>query len=159
MKIARSCLEARYMCYLYNYDDDVEKNGNEYIKEVLPDYYVNCAVAIQKKMCQMLSYRGIEIETNPTSNILISDIKDYSEHPISAFYDNGLKHNSTETQLNVSINTDDRSVFSTSLSNEYAYLMYFLENKKDEKGENLYTRFNILKWLDEIRKMGNEQAF
>lgn len=159
MKIARSCLEARYMCYLYNYDDDVEKNGNEYIKEVLPDYYVNCAVAIQKKMCQMLSYRGIAIETNPTSNILISDIKDYSEHPISAFYDNGLKHNSTETQLNVSINTDDRSVFSTSLSNEYAYLMYFLENKKDEKGENLYTRFNILKWLDEIRKMGNEQAF
>ena len=110
-------------------------------------------------MYQLISYKGIAIETNPTSNLLINGMKDYSEHPISAFYDNGLNINSSETQLNVSINTDDRSVFSTSLSNEYAYLMFYLENKLDESGENLYTRFNILKWLDEIRKMGNEQAF
>lgn len=159
MQKARKHLEARYLCYLYNYDDDVERNGNEYIKEELPDYYVNCVVAIQKKMCQLISHKGIAIETNPTSNLLISGMKDYSEHPISVFYDNGLNINVSGTQLNVSINTDDRSVFSTSLSNEYAYLMFYLENKLDGSGENLYTRFNILKWLDEIRKMGNEQAF
>lgn len=159
MKKARNCLESRYICYLYNYDDDIVKKGDMYTKELLPEYFIRCIVAIQRKMREFISYKGIAVETNPSSNLLISGMEDYSEHPISFFYDYGLKNNGTEMLMNVSINTDDRSVFSTSLSNEYAYLMFYLENKKNENGENMYTRFNILKWLDAIRKMGNEQSF
>ena len=62
-------------------------------------------------------------------------------------------------QLNISINTDDKSTFSTCLSNEYAYLLYYLEHKKDEKNNYVYSRFEIMQWLDEIRKMGNDQSF
>lgn len=114
---------------------------------------------IQADMKHNISRESIGIETNPTSNVFISAIKDYSEHPISDFYDNALKKDPCKVQLNVSINTDDKNVFSTCLSNEYAYLLFYLENKKDNDGNYTYSRFEIMKWLEEIRKMGNEQTF
>ena len=122
--------------------------------------YITCIIeAIQKELIKQIAMRGIAIETNPSSNLFISSIESYDEHPISNFYDNRLKKSSQETQLNVSINTDDKSVFSTCLSNEYAYLAFYLENKRNDKGEYLYKRFEIYNWLDEIRRMGNEQSF
>ena len=54
---------------------------------------------------------------------------------------------------------DDKVVFSTSLSNEYSYLLFNLEQIKDAEGKQKYSRFQLLKWLDEIRRMGNEQSF
>ena len=75
------------------------------------------------------------------------------------FYDNGLVRESGKLQLNVSINTDDKGVFATNLSNEYAYLLFYLENKVDANGNQLFSRFEIMQWLDNIRKMGNEQSF
>ena len=110
-------------------------------------------------MKRKVSNEGIAIETNPTSNMFISAIKDYSEHPILSFYDIRPDDNDGNIQLQVSINTDDKSVFSTSLSNEYAYLLFYLERLKDKNGRQLYSRFEILQWLDAIRKMGNEQSF
>lgn len=159
MQDARCNFEASYLYYLYHYSDKVYRKGLECVHEKLPDYFVQAVELIQKKMRYNLSYNGIAIETNPTSNLFISMIKDYSEHPISSFYDYGLHRNSDNVQLNVSINTDDKSVFSTCLSNEYAYLMFYLENKKDENGKPIYMRRDIIRWLDEIRKMGNEQSF
>ncbi|MBE6840832.1 MAG: hypothetical protein E7506_06240 [Ruminococcus sp.] len=145
--------------YLYHYSKKVWENGNQCVIEKLPDFFLEALAMIQADMKRNISRESIGIETNPTSNVFISAIKDYSEHPISDFYDNALKKDPCKVQLNVSINTDDKSVFSTCLSNEYAYLLFYLENKKDNDGNYMYSRFEIMKWLDEIRKMGNEQTF
>lgn len=69
-----------------------------------------------------------------------------------------LLNDSSKVQMNVSINTDDKSIFSTSLTNEYAYLEFYLEHKKKD-GKYAYSRYNILQWLNSIRIMGNEQSF
>lgn len=159
MQNARNNIRAKYLYYLYHYSCSVKKNGNQLIYEKLPDYFIKCVKLIQKKLQELISFKGIAIETNPSSNKLISTFNSYADHPISVYYDHALLNDSSKTQLNVSINTDDRSVFSTSLVNEYAYLMFYLENKKDINGNNVYTRFNILQWLDEIRRTGNEQSF
>lgn len=159
MQNARKNIRAKYLYYLYHYSCSVKKNGNKLICEKLPDYFLKCVEIIQKKLREIISFKGVAIETNPSSNQLISTFNSYAEHPISVFYDHALLNDSSKTQLNVSINTDDRSVFSTSLVNEYAYLMFYLENKKGKDGNNMYTRFNILQWLDEIRRTGNEQSF
>ena len=159
MAIARRSFEAVYLYYLYHYDIESRKTGTQEITISLPEYFIKAVEAIQKELIKQIAMRGIAIETNPSSNLFISSIESYDEHPISNFYDNRLKKSSQETQLNVSINTDDKSVFSTCLSNEYAYLAFYLENKRNDKGEYLYKRFEIYNWLDEIRRMGNEQSF
>lgn len=159
MQEARANFEASYLYYLYHYSESVNQKGLESVHEKLPEYFVQGVELIQKKMRSNLCFDGIAIETNPTSNLFISIIDGYAKHPITCFYDNALRKIPGEVQLNVSINTDDKSVFSTCLSNEYAYLMFNLEQEKDENGNPLYTRFEIMQWLDEIRKMGNEQSF
>ena len=62
------------------------------------------AVIVKKK---------IAIETNPSSNVKIGPIDGYIDHPIFRFMANGI---------NVSINTDDKGIFATSLSNEYSLI-------------------------------------
>lgn len=110
-------------------------------------------------MQQQVINKGISIETNPSSNVLISPIENYSDHPIINFYNKDFSNNSAQLQLNVSINTDDKGVFSTCLSNEYAYLLFYLEHKKDINGNLMYNSFEIYDWINSIRKMGNEQSF
>lgn len=61
-------------------------------------------------------------------------------------------------QLQVSINTDDQGVFATYIENEYAYMALALEKSKDESGEYLYNRADILQWLENIRNMGIDQS-
>lgn len=157
MQTARKSENAVYLYYLYHYRKSVKDNGDLIVVKKLPEYFINGVICAQKKMCQKVASFGIGIETNPTSNLFISTIKKYSEHPISSFYNNGLLKNSESVQLNVSVNTDDKSVFSTSLTNEYTYLLFYLE--KDEPESQCYSHFQIMQWLDEIRKMGNEQSF
>lgn len=159
MKEARKSFEACYLYYIYHYSPDSVMNGMNVTIEKLPDYFIRGVALIQQRLRQKISDMGIAIETNPTSNLYISPINSYTEHPISSFYNNGLTKIPGNIQLNVSINTDDKSLFSTSLSNEYAYLMFYLEHQVDGDGNRKYSRFEILNWLDEIRKMGNEQSF
>lgn len=158
MNEARRLVRARYLCYLYQFDCEVKLAGEEVIYEKLPDFFIRGVMTIQKHMRHKISFWGIAIETNPTSNLLISNFNKMDQHPLTFFYDHMLTKDGIDVQMNVSINTDDKSIFSTSLSNEYAYLMYYLESKK-ENGKYLYSRFNILQWLNSIREMGNEQSF
>ena len=159
MKTARKSFEAVYLNYLYHYKDRVKEYSSKRIQEELPDYFIKAVSLVQYEMKRRVSIEGIAIETNPTSNMFISAIKDYSEHPILSFYNIRPINNDNNIQLQVSINTDDKSVFSTSLSNEYAYLLFYLEKLKDRDGRQMYSRFEILQWLDAVRKMGNEQSF
>lgn len=159
MRAARKSFEACYLYYIYHYSFNSVMIGMESTIEKLPDYFVKGVALVQQKLRQKISEMGIAIESNPTSNLYISPINSYAEHPISLFYDNGLSKNPGDVQLNVSINTDDKSLFSTSLSNEYAYLMFYLEHQTDSNGNRKFSRYEILNWLDEIRRMGNEQSF
>lgn len=54
--------------------------------------------------------KEITLEMCPTSNIQTKAVNSYGEHPIFNFYNDGIK---------VTINTDNRTVSNTTLSNEY----------------------------------------
>ena len=158
MNEARRSPRARYLYHLYQYNCEVKKAGEEPIYDKLPAYYIKAVDLIQQEMRRKLTYRDIGIETNPSSNRLISNFENMEDHPITVFYDDMLLNDSSRVQMNVSINTDDKSIFSTSLTNEYAYLEFYLEHKKKD-GKYAYSRYNILQWLNSIRIMGNEQSF
>lgn len=89
---------------------------------------------LQQCMMRRVLERGIEIECNPSSNVLIGTFRRYDSHPILRFNRyalcNGEKEKSP-VQLNVSINTDDLGVFDTSLECEYELMACALEKMEE----------------------------
>lgn len=159
MEKARRVPEIRYIYHLYHYDKTIRQNGIRSISETISPIFKDLIIRIQEIMRNIISKKGIGIESNPTSNVMISVIGSYSEHPIKVFFNKGLVELSKDTQLNVSVNTDDKSVFSTTISNEYAYLAFELERLKNDDESLVYNAANIYEWIELLKKNGNYQAF
>lgn len=110
-----------------------------------------------------IAQKGIAIETNPTSNVLIGAFREYDKHPILSFFNRNLPVTNEEeqdcAQLQVSINTDDSGVFYTDLETEYALLAHSVEQITDENGRYRFKKNDIYSWLNAIRIMGNNQTF
>jgi hypothetical protein len=155
--------EVVLLYYMYHYNPNVKVVGDQMVEVKVSDTIKNAVKKVRACMQREICNIGIGIETNPTSNYLISTFRRYDKHPILKWYNWGLISNPEEVascpQLQVSINTDDQGVFTTYIENEYAYLALALEKCKDENGQNKYNRTMILQWLDNIRKMGNDQSF
>lgn len=155
--------EVSQLYYMYHYDEMVRRKGQRSEQIFISPTYVEAVVAVQKVMQKWFAMKGICIETNPSSNLAISTINGYEEHPIVQMYNKDLTWDREKleacSQINVSINTDDKGVFHTSLENEYALMACALEKVKDEKGNNIYNRQMVYQWIDNIREMGNLQAF
>lgn len=159
----RKIPEVPQIYYMYHYDRNVRYRGSEEKTMTLPPYYIDGVVAVQKEMQEEIVRKGLAIETMPSSNVNISIMEHYDEHPIRVFYNMGLTLNESELlecpQINVSINTDNNGTFATRLENEYALLACSMEQIKLEDGRPKYKRESIYNWLDNIRKMGLRQAF
>ncbi len=149
--------------YLYQYDYHVRLEGQRRIRVEIPTYYAKVVKLIQTALRNQICNRCISIETNPTSNLLISPIRAYAEHPLLVFNNKGLRVTGTEDnengQLHVSINTDNNGVFYTSLEMEYALMLRSVEAIKDKDGTYRFTPDEIYTWANHIREMGSEQSF
>lgn len=64
---------------------------------------------LQQELLNSIKRKGIVIEANPTSNILIRGTR-YEEHPIQTFQENSIPF---------AISTDDRTTFDTTLKKEF----------------------------------------
>lgn len=89
--------------------------------------YHGITAAKSKYVMKWLKKNDIVVHICPTSNVMLSVVKDFNAHPIRLFVNEGL---------DVTINTDDLLVFNSTLSEEYF---------------KLYTN-NVLS-LDEIKKI------
>ena len=149
--------------YLYQFDARVRREGARIIRAEVTEAYIRAVEAVQLKMRYRVAKKGIAIETNPTSNVLIGGFRKYEKHPILAFYNRGLPVEPEEeevcAQLQVSVNTDDSGVFYTDLETEYALLASSVEQIQDENGQPRFKKTDIYTWLDHIRAMGNDQTF
>lgn len=145
--------------YHYHFNQDVKKRGDKVVEKQIPLLYVRGAQQLQKCMRKRIAEKGIGIEVNPSSNLLISTMDSYAEHPVLNLYTMGLDEGKKTVQMYVSINTDDRGVFHTSLESEYALMAASVENLVDENGEKRYSPQEVYEWLDRIRVMGNQQVF
>lgn len=149
--------------YYYHFNSYVYMDGKEKIEKLVPDCYIEGVKKVQKAMQSFIGKRGIGIECNPSSNLMISTMESYAEHPIVQLYNKDLEKDVSKMQeclqLFVSINTDDKGVFHTSLENEYALMACAMEKIRDKQGNPVYNRQMIYQWLDNIRKMGLQQSF
>lgn len=159
----RYILPAVILNHYYHYNFSIKSLGEKPIVVKIPANMVSGIEVIQKEMQKEIADREIAIETNPSSNVMISRIKSYDSHPIVQFYNKGLTRDLEKleacAQMNVSINTDDQGVFTTNLANEYALIVSSLGQLKDEYGNHLYKKSDIYDWIKAIQKMGNQQSF
>jgi hypothetical protein len=114
--------------------------------------------ALQDYLMSRYADKGLIIEANPSSNIYISKLKNYGEHPIFRFsppksndLDKGGRFNKfglRESQMPVCVNTDDPSIFPTTLPNEFKLLKHAAKkyhNCSDAEADQ---------WLGGLQKFG-----
>ena len=156
--------EVAQLYYQYHFNKRVREAGKQPVERQVPPMYVKAVEQIQREMQWQIAQRGIGIEANPSSNLAISSMESYRDHPIINLYNLGLRNMDQKdhdrcAQMFVSINTDDKGVFHTSLENEYALMASAVEQMVDENGRPVHSPQEVYDWLDRIRRMGNQQAF
>lgn len=154
-------ISALYYCYHYGREEKVK--GAEAINVPITPDYIAVVRQVQDAMQRYLEQRGIIIECNPTSNVLIGTFGKYGKHPILRFNNLGLERTADRQrscpQLHVCINTDDLGVFDTSLEFEYALLFRALREQFNEDGCQWYSDRDILNYLRNIQEMGLQAVF
>ena len=109
-------------------------------------------------MRKEIEKKHISVETNPTSNLQITDVGMYCEHPV-AVMNNTFLVDKPDSAVDVTINTDDQGVFATSLEKEFTLMALALEKQVDENGEPVYQRNDIYQWLDMVRAAAEPRSF
>ena len=143
----------------YHYSPKVRENGSVFVEQIITKPYINLIAQLQSKMQELIGQKGIFIECNPTSNVLIGTFRDYDKHPIFRFYPIGIGNSENQRWVQVSINTDDLGVFDTSLENEYVVIAAALREMCDEFGKRLYSEESIQNYIEAIRINGLNQTF
>lgn len=108
---ARNNLNATDLCHEFFTSKEVWDKGNAVETYTYLPEIVEIASTLQVYLQRIILDKGIEIETNPSSNVVIGPIDGYGAHTIHQFIKNGII---------ASFNTDDKGIFSTSLYNKYS---------------------------------------
>ena len=163
LNIYRKTPKIRELCSLYHFNTQIKEHGR-----IVEAYRIEHGMSelielFQNRMQHQLMEKGIAIECNPSSNVLIGSFETYSEHPIFRFNRHGIRVPRWESEISanlcVSINTDDQGVFDTSLESEYAYIARSLECECDTDGNRINSNDKIYEYLNHIRRLGNAQSF
>jgi adenosine deaminase len=128
-----------------------EVTGPEIIWETLKELEVSrighgISAIYDEKLMDYLKERQIPLEICPTSNIFTQKyVKELQQHPIREFFDRGL---------NVTVNSDDPSIFGVELNDEYLnlykYCGFTLKEIIHLIKNNLYATFLPKKDKDEL---------
>ena len=154
---ARELRETRKLYYQYHYDLDGKRNGCIYTEWTVSEDVINAIKEIQRKLLEEVEKMGLAIECNPTSNRKIGEFKRYDEHPILKFNNDGLGIYPRRA-ISVSINTDDKGVFATSIEREYALIAHAVIRHFRQNGNGNYHH-DVYEWLDKIRQNSLCQRF
>lgn len=110
---------------------------------------INIYREIQQFLIEKIARKGIIVETNPVSNVNIGEIHVMASHPILMLNNS---YNNDYNRVMVSVNTDDPGVFSTTLSNQYGYILEIFK----QQGVPMEK---ALLWIDQVRNNGLNSTF
>lgn len=145
------------LLWLYHYDKKVRGRGMEIEKYLVEPGYVDLMKELQKNYQRYIAQRGIQIECNPSSNVLIGAFAEYDKHPLLNFNHEHLNTDQSSPSLFISLNTDDIGVFDTSLEHEYALVFAAIRDARHREG--MMDDEPIYRYLDHLRENGMMMAF
>lgn len=155
---ARTNGDARRLYHYYHYNAKVKENGSKFDQIKFPIEAISVIERLQEKILRQVEGCHISIECNPSSNLKIGSMQRYIEHPIFKFYTLPSDRTHKPHHIRVSINTDDKSIFATSLEREFSLLAAACD-KEFQHGNTEVTPREVYRWLDEIREMAFEMRF
>lgn len=145
------CVSGLYRRYHYGVEEGLR--GRETVTCPVSEAYIRLMRQAQDALQRNLAEKGIVVECNPSSNVLIGTFKQYKQHPVFRFNDRkltgGQAHGSVP--LHVCLNTDDLGIFDTSLDFEYALIGQAMLERKDG---TQYNARDVMEYLDDLREMG-----
>jgi len=104
-------------------------------------------VAHDPELMILIKNKGITIEACPVSNLRTGAVKNLHEHPIREFIRNGI---------NVTVNSDDPSMFGTDMNNEYLLLNKELGFTPSELAKISFNAVNSAFLLEKRKQMLKE---
>lgn len=162
---ARCCVSKNNRCQ----GDEAAKNicskirnaknlTREHVQFVWPREAIPVIILLQKALLKKLQNKGVVIETCPTSNRMIGHFDRYDEHPLLKF--NHLSFEGNSTPL-VSINTDERGIFATSIRREYSLMCLAIEKRlqKEDKLPEAVARRKSIEYMTRIMRSAKLQIF
>jgi adenosine deaminase len=135
----------------YRADQAVYQRGQDLVDVLLDESEITALYAIQDALRRYVSLRGIVIEVNPSSNLLIANMLDLRNHPILRLFPPEPKENSPPP-VRIAIGSDDPITFSTCLIREYSLLYEAALNAG-------FHEQSVAKWLRNIQRTGMEARF
>lgn len=144
----------------YENSEECRKLGDEVSVIQVSESFAEDVALVQESLVADVEHRGIVIETNPSSNLKIGRFDRFDKHPILRFHQIGedLK-NGVGHSMVVSINTDDKGIFSTSLKNEYSLIAASLYKERDKEGKRKWSELQIENFIRRIAHYGNISRF
>lgn len=140
----------------YYQSPSVYKNGFLSSEEFkIPFGYDRIIKKLQNKIIRMIYTKGICIETNPTSNLRVGRLDKYDNHPIFRFSNASLLHRN----LKVTVNTDDKGIFETSLERELALLAISQCKQKNKNGRNKWKKTSVYNYIGKLARNGAQYRF
>lgn len=149
--------KARQLYIDYHTNTDIKSKGNLVRVFELPPKYHHFITQMQDAMIKFICKCQICIECCPSSNVRIGRLKRFDTHPIIRFMP--IDPNETRYQLNVTVNTDDLGVFSTSLPNEYSLLALALMKMHNDDGSHKYSTQEVYDWIERLIHNGHKFSF
>lgn len=139
-----------------NYQE--KKKKRQTISCKFPRGYAELVVLVQESLQSEFADRGIAIECNPSSNLKIGRFQKYEDHPIFRFSPPDAQSSDLPV-LQVSVCTDDRGVFSTSLQNEFSLLALSMAKQRTVDGKRKWSDEIIGEYIQKLIKKGHDQRF
>ncbi|NJL28186.1 MAG: hypothetical protein HC897_09980 [Thermoanaerobaculia bacterium] len=134
----------------YLHDQNVFERGQELIEIPIDDSEVAALVAVQEALRRGAGMRGIVVEVNPSSNLLIGDLLDLRHHPLLRLFPPDPE--SGPPAVPIAIGSDDPLTFSTNLLREYT-LMFETARAAG------YSVPVVQNWLETIRQTSMDARF
>lgn len=113
---------AQKLLVAYLTDGDVFEKGRVPVDVEVTPAEVQFLYSAQAWLRRELAAREITVEGNPSSNLLVGDLRDMRTHPSFRLQPLPGTPSSDQASLPLSINADDPVCFATTLPDEYAYL-------------------------------------
>jgi hypothetical protein len=134
--------------YLEN--PSVFARGQKLVPVTIDASEIAALTAVQNALRGAVSARGIVVEVNPSSNLLIGDMLDLRNHPVLRLF----PPEPTEPipPVHIAVGSDDPVTFNTHLIREYTLL-------HDAARAAGYGERVVQQWLEAIRRTGMDARF
>lgn len=153
---ARKDGKATVIAHEYRVKEAIRINGTKPETLEITKEYETVIMKLQKAIMKTVEIMNIGIECCPTSNMMLCNLDRYDETPMLRFYNLWPLFGN---HLSVSINTDDKGLFATSLLNEFALMASAISKREGWLWKREWSKKLITMYLRGISRRGYDLKF